>query len=297
MKNWNVACDYSINTELRDSGFTLPAGALFPSENGKSAEWYYARIGENESNNPSGQGQGTGNTPMPGNGQGKPDPLGELRDAPIGPDSDGEPAPSEQEWKQRAAQALQQAKMMGKVPGGLSRAVEQALKSRVDVRSLLLRFFSERSNADYSWSRPNARYLSQGLYLPALESRELGEIAIGIDTSGSVNAVSLQYARSILESIIEELSPAAVTVYYFDSEVASIDHFDKGDSLTWKPQGGGGTDFTPVLSAIEKDGNAVCAVIITDLDGPFPVSCGFPVIWLSTEEGNAPFGETVYLDR
>jgi len=297
MKNWNVACDYSINTELRDSGFTLPAGALFPSENGKSAEWYYARIGENESNNPSGQGQGTGNTPMPGNGQGKPDPLGELRDAPIGPDSDGEPAPSEQEWKQRAAQALQQAKMMGKVPGGLSRAVEQALKSRVDVRSLLLRFFSERSNADYSWSRPNARYLSQGLYLPALESRELGEIAIGIDTSGSVNAVSLQYARSILESIIEELSPAAVTVYYFDSEVASIDHFDKGDSLTWKPQGGGGTDFTPVLSAIEKDGNAVCAVIITDLDGPFPVSCGLPVIWLSTEEGTAPFGETVYLDR
>ena len=299
MKNWNVACDKAINQELSKSGFTLPQGALYPSgdEIGKSAEWIFARVREDETDDANGNGQGTGNTPMPGTGQGKPDPLGELRDAPIGPDSDGEPAPTEQEWKQKAAQAMSQAKMAGKMPAGLARDIQAALKAKIDVRSLLLRFFSERTNSDYTWNRPNARYIPCGLYLPALESRELGEIAIGIDTSGSVNAVSLQYARSILESIIEELSPAAVTVYYFDSEVASIDHFDKGDSLTWKPQGGGGTDFTPVLSAIEKDGNAVCAVIITDLDGPFPVSCGLPVIWLSTEEGTAPFGETVYLDR
>jgi predicted metal-dependent peptidase len=90
------------------------------------------------------------------------------------------------------------------MPGGLARSVQQALKPRIDVRSLLLRFFSERSTGDYSWTRPNSRYLSQGLYLPALESKALGEVAIMVDTSGSVNEVSLSYARSIVESVIDE---------------------------------------------------------------------------------------------
>jgi predicted metal-dependent peptidase len=297
MKNWNMACDYSINEELRESGFTLPNGALFPSEKGKSAEWHYARIREEKNQDSNGQGQGKGNTPQSGNGQGKPDPLGEVRDAPTESDSDGDPAPTEGEWKQRAAQALQQAKMMGKVPGGLARGIENALKTRVDVRSLLLRFFSERSNADYSWSRPNARYLSQGLYLPALESKALGEVAIMVDTSGSIDETSLAYARSIVESVIEETNPLAVVVYYFDAEVCSVDRFERGESLTWKPQGGGGTDFRPALDAIDADGNAVCVVCITDLAGTFPESCGLPVIWLSTTDDVAPFGETVPLDR
>jgi predicted metal-dependent peptidase len=137
-----------------------------------------------------------------------------------------------------------------------------------------------------------------GLYLPCLESKGLGEIAIAIDTSGSVDETSLAYARSILESTIEEVSPLAVTVYYFDSKVQSVDRFERGDTLTWKPQGGGGTDFTDVLKTIDRDGTAVCTVVITDLCGTFPVAPSLPVIWLSTEDGmTAPFGETVYLDR
>jgi predicted metal-dependent peptidase len=283
-KNWNVACDYSINQELKDSGFTLPPDALYPSESGKSAEWHYARVQES--------GNGTGN------GQGSSDSLGEVRDAPTGSDADGDPAPSEQEWKERAAQALNSAKMQGKMPGRLARAVQSALRPKLDVRSLLLRFFSERSTADYSWTKPNRRYIASGLYLPALESRELGEIAIGIDTSGSVDEVSLSYARSILESIIEECNPSAVSVFYFDAEVQSIDRFNRGDSVTWKPQGGGGTDFAPVLSAIDAEGTAVCAVIITDLCGNFPdTPPSLPVLWLSTTDDIAPFGETVPLER
>jgi predicted metal-dependent peptidase len=296
-KGWKIACDRAINHDLKESGFTLPDGVEYPTGNeiGKSAEWIFARIRQEDKPDPNGQGQGAGN--MPQQGQGKPDPLGEVRDAPTGPDNDGEYAPSEQEWKQRAASAMQQAKMAGNMPGGLSRNVQQALKAKIDIRSLLLRFFSERSNADFSWTRPNPRYIASGLFLPALESKTLGEVAIGIDTSGSVDAVSLQYARSIVESVIDELSPASVTVYYFDSEVASVDRFENGESLTWKPQGGGGTDFRPVLKAIENDGAAVCAVIITDLDGPFPISCNLPVIWLSTTDDIAPIGETVPIGR
>ena len=76
-----------------------------------------------------------------------------------------------------------------------------------------------------------------------------------------------------------------------------VDRFERGESLTWEPMGGGGTSFVEVLEAIELEGTAVCAVVITDLQGTFPDSCSLPVLWLATEEGTAPFGETVPIDR
>ena len=299
MKPWNEACDKAINSELRESGFTLPEGALYPSdsEKGKSSEWYYSHAQQDDKPDPNGQGNGQGNTA--GQGPSVPDPLGEVRDAPMGPDSDGEPAPTEHEWKQRAASALQQAKMQGKCPGGLARQVSQALKPKLDVRSLLLRFFSERSTGDYSWTRPNTRYMSQGLYMPALESKSLGNIAVFIDTSGSVDQTSLSYACGIVQSVIDECDPAGVTLYFADTKVCNVTRLEKGDPLTWEPKGGGGTDFRPVFKAIEDEGTAVCAVCLSDLDGTFPdIPPSIPCLWLSTEEyAIAPFGETVYIDR
>jgi predicted metal-dependent peptidase len=296
-ESWNVACDKSINHELRESGFTLPPDAYYPEhdEKGKSSEWYYSH-GQEEKDGDNGNGKGQGNPN--GQGKAKPDPLGELRDAPTGPDENGEDAPTEQEWKQKTAEALQQAKMQGKIPAGLARQVGQALKPTIDIRSLLLRFFSERSTGDFSWSRPNPRFIALGAYLPALESRALGEIALMVDTSGSVDQVSLDYARGILESVIDECDPLGVTLYFSDAEVCHVQRMEKGEPLTWEPKGGGGTDFRPVLEAIETDGNAVCAVCITDLEGTLPdVPPSFPTLWLCTTDLIAPFGETVPIDR
>ena len=71
--------------------------------------------------------------------------------------------------------------------------------------------------------------------------------------------------------------------------------FSQGEGVS---QGGGGTDFCPALDAIDKDGNAVCIVCITDLDGTLPdTPPAMPVIWLCTTDNVAPFGETVPLDR
>ena len=299
-KGWNVACDKSINHNLRESGFTLPDGGLFASgdEIGKSSEWIYARLPEDEKGNGKGKpGQGQGPS-QPGQGKPEPNPLGEVRDAPTGADADGTPAPTEQEWKQKAAEALQQAKLQGKAPGGLVRAVHETLKPQLDIRSLLLRFFSERSTGDYSWNRPNTRYIAQGLYLPALDSKALGNVAVFIDTSGSVDQTSLAYAAGIVQSVLDECDPVSVTLYFADTKVCHVERLEKGEPLTWKPKGGGGTDFCDVMRAIDEDGEAVCAVCISDLMGRFPdQGPGLPVIWLSTTELIAPFGETVPIGR
>ena len=333
-KDWNVACDKAINHDLREAGFKLPPDAYYSEgeEQGKSAEWIYAHTekpapqpkpepqpepdGEQEPNGPgdspvSGQGDEESDddeepSEEPGTGdagegegddegtQGTDDPLGEVRDAPTGPDETGEPAPTEDDWKQRVAAAATAAKAQGKLPGGLERSVQDALKPKVDTRSLLLRFFQERANADYTWTQPNSRYVPHGLYLPALKSNSLGRVAIMIDTSGSVDDEALALARGIVESVMEESKPAGFDLVFADAEVKRVERHEAGDPLTWEPQGGGGTDFCPALQHIEDEGEAVCIICITDLEGTFPdAEPSIPVLWLATEDHIAPFGETV----
>jgi predicted metal-dependent peptidase len=253
-----------------------------------------------------GDGDGDGGEPADGQGDGDGqagdgdpgDPLGEVRDAPTGPDENGDPAPTEQDWRERVAAAAVFAKGQGKYPASLERQVERVMKPSLDVKSLLLRFFTETAAADYAWSRPNRRYMPMGLYLPSLRSEGLGEIAMYVDTSGSMRNSDLEKAKAIIESVIEECNPLAVTVYYGDSDVAQVDRFEQGEPLEWRAKGGGGTDFRPIFEAVEKADSPVVAVVcISDLDGAFPHDLpAVPTMWLSTDEyATAPFGETVYI--
>jgi len=360
IERWNIACDKTINTHLKETGFTLPPDAYYSEgeEVGKSAEWIHGHLpdpnpqqpqpgededeqdeesededgetqpgesedeseddgdgdGESESDEESdedgagdGSGQGEDDSEsedeQDGNGGGKPDPLGECRDAPAGADADGDEAPSEQDWKEATQVAAALAESQGTMPGDMARAIADAMKPRVDVRSLLLRFMQEQAATDYSWSRPNTRYLSQGVYLPALHSNQMGEVAIMVDTSGSIDDVALAKARGIVQDVLDEVNPAGVTLYFADAQVCNVERLERGDSLTWEAKGGGGTDFRPALEAIEADeSQPVCCICITDLEGTFPpVPPEVPVMWLYTpsrwrigrEPLIAPFGETV----
>lgn len=283
---FNRAADYAINGDLKSSGFSLPAGGCFPdaTQLGKSAEWIYARLPDE----PKGKKPGKGNPA-----------AGEVRDAPTGPDAEGTPAPSEGEWKQRTAEALQAAKMAGSLPAGLSRMIEAALDTRVDIKALLLRFFTERVKADYSWTKPSSRYLHMGLYLPSLDSVSMGEVAVLVDTSGSTSSVALQFARGVLEQVLDEVQPAGVTLYFVDTQIHGVQRMERGDPLAWEPKGGGGTCFKSFFAEIEaSDTHPVCIVAISDLYASFPASCSIPTLWLTDSVGKeAPFGETIFIDR
>lgn len=290
-RRFNAACDLAINEYCG----TLPKGSLVATAEqlGKSAEWIYARLpeskpGKNGKPDPNGNGQGTG----------KPSPAGEVRDAPTGKDEDGNPAPTEGEWKQKTAEALQAAKMQGQLPSGLARMVEAALDKRIDLKSLLLRFFTERTRADFNWNMPSRRYAHMGLYLPSLESVRMGEVAILCDTSGSVTGPALQRARGFLEECLDEVQPAGVTLYMVDTKVHSVHRMEPGDPLTWEPKGGGGTSFASFFEEIERSENPpVCIIGISDLAASFGNAPTAPVLWLTdTQGGTAPFGEVVYCD-
>ncbi|MCK9513677.1 MAG: VWA-like domain-containing protein [Pigmentiphaga sp.] len=279
-KRWNIACDYAINGELAAAGFQLPAGALLDSQyTGKAAEWIYDRLPASEDGNGAGSGSG-----------GAGEPAGEVRDAPAPEDG----APSEEEWRQAVQQAANVAKARGNLPDSLDRFAKAAAAPAVDWKSVLARFAQESAKADYSWSRPNSRYLPRGLYLPALRSVAMGRIAVAVDTSGSVDDVLLAQFSAEISAIAAELAPEAIDVLYCDRRINRRETFEAGEPVKLSACGGGGTDFRPVFEALEGEDAPACLVYLTDLDGPFPASApDYPVLWAATSHDVAPFGETV----
>lgn len=287
-RRFNVACDYAINGVLRDAGFKLPDSALLDSQyDGRWAEWIYDRLPQS----PEGEGEGDGTGTGTGTGQPSPQP-GEVRDAP----SDTS-ATSETEWQQLTKQAERVAQSQGKLPAGLRRGIDDLTAARVDWRSVLRRFIQELTNADYTWTRPNVRYLASGLYLPSLRSYACGRLVVAVDTSGSVDAVLLSRFGSELQAIVDDVQPSSVDVVYCDAHVQRVDTYGPHDVIALSAVGGGGgTDFRPVFAHVDDDGNPPAALIyLTDMYGTFPTAMpDYPVIWCSSSTvDRAPFGDVV----
>jgi predicted metal-dependent peptidase len=215
-------------------------------------------------------------------------------------DGDGSPAEKEQqaaEWKDKVAQAAQAAKMMGKMSAGLERLVTEVLQPKVDWRDVWYRFFQRCKDDTRSYARPNRRFLAQGMYLPSASGETLGEVLFAIDCSGSINQQTIDQFAAEIRITKDDFNPMAIHLVYFDSEVSHYERFGRDDDLHVEPHGGGGTDFAPVFEFIkERQIEPIAIVFLTDLCcNSFGEQPDCPVLWVSTDEGTAPFGEVVVM--
>jgi predicted metal-dependent peptidase len=308
-RRWNEACDFAINPLLLDAGLSLPDGILVDHRfRGMSAEQIYNLREAEAQPQPGGQksasdGAGTesgetsekqGSTneataPVTEGG------IGQVLDAPL----PGEETPSVEEqareWSVAVNQAVTLSKQAGKTPVGLDRTLEGAAEAAVDWRELLRRLWSDTIPADSSWMRPNRRHIWNGLYLPGVVREGVGEIAIAVDCSGSVNGRLLRLFEAEVCSILEGQRPQCVHILYFDTEVHKVETYQAGEPVHLNPVGGGGTDFGPCFDWLDEHGiQPQTLVFLTDLCGTFPENePAYPVIWASTERRKAPFGSVV----
>jgi len=311
-----MACDYAINPMLLDAGLTLPKDVLIDDRfRGMSAERIYNLI-EEEKNQ---EGSSEQAESKPGGEAGAsedkapqsypnarepqtpstPGGVGQVLDArtPVGEEG---PSVSEQsrEWQIAVEQAESVARLAGKMPGGAVRTLEAAQSARVDWRELLRRAWSETTPADYSWMRPNRRHVWCGLYLPGITSEGVGEIAVAVDCSGSISARQLGLFEAEIRSILAGQRPKLVHVLYFDAAVQKVEMYQAGEPISLVPVGGGGTNFRPCFDWLRERGIVPqTLVLLTDLCGTFPIeSPPYPVIWASTENRRAPFGQVVSME-
>ncbi|MDP1573147.1 MAG: VWA-like domain-containing protein [Pseudomonadota bacterium] len=241
---------------------------------------------ENSGSGDGGQGESQGNNQPPPDGS----ECGQIR-----PCADDAQPELQADWSAAVLNAAKRAESMGRLPAGLERLMEDIKNPPQDWRAILRRFVQQNATSDYSWRQPNTRYMYAGLYMPALRSESMPPMVVAVDTSGSIDDLTLNQFTREIDSIVGDLQPEMVYVVYCDAEIHGVDTFERGEPITLNPKGFCGTDFRPVFDWVEEEGlQPSCLVYLTDLYGDFPPNPpAYPVMWGATSDYIPPWGESV----
>jgi predicted metal-dependent peptidase len=271
---WNYAGDYVINIVIKDAGFELSETWLYDEKyRDMSTEHVYDLLKPEEND--------------------KRPTFDEVLD---GATSAGDAAEKALEWEIAVQSAAQMAKAYGKLPKGMERFMEEMGEPQVPWQAVLQRFINQTSRNDYSWSRPSKRMIAHGYIMPSLYSENMGVLATGIDTSGSIDGPTLTAFGSEITAAFNASHPEKLINIYCDAKVAHVDEVDQGSGMPpFKAHGGGGTDFRPPFDWLEEhDVTPACMIYLTDGYGPFPEEQpDYPVLWCMTTHVVPPWGEHV----
>ena len=293
----NMACDYVINLQIRDydpnnemTDFPTDAqgnvlGLIDERFRGMDSAQVFKILEEDQQ---SGGGQGEGKDSLDGHEW---DEAQDMSDQ------------SKEEVAKEIEQALRQGSMLvGKMGGNVSREIGDMLVPKIDWREALRDFVKTamQGKDKTTWKRLHKRYIASDLIMPSSYSEQVGGIAIGVDTSGSIGGEELNQFLSEVKSICDEVSPEQIDLLYWDTHVASRETY-QGNELSnlvesTKPAGGGGTQPACVPKYMKKhDIRPECLIILTDgyipYQDPSDWAIEAPVLWCI--KGNSNFSESV----
>lgn len=290
-KAWNIACDVPVNAALHSAGFKLPNGVkISDGDMGKSAEECYIHV-KNKQKDKDKQSQQ--------NQQGQ----GEVRDQPAPNGGKMDQAQREQaikETMQDVASMAQQAKSSGfGLPGDIEAQLKDMLYPKADWKEVLRDVLTAKSNDDYSWHRPNRRFIGNGLYLPSMEANNsLETLVIAVDTSISISMDALRLFAGAINEILDDVPPQEVYIIYCDSKIQRVVHVCKGDyPLDIVATGRGCTSLCPPFNYIDE--NRIQPNILlyfTDLAGASPLTePPYPVYWI--DQGDNKINMEIFRHR
>ena len=201
-------------------------------------------------------------------------------------------------------EALRQGTLLaGKMGGNVDRSIQQMLEPKVDWREELRDFVAAISNEKEmsTWRKPSRRHLHTGTYLPSMYSETVGDIVVGIDTSGSIGNEELSQFLGEVQRVCELTNPSKLHILWWDTEVAGVDEFDQnnyeGLANRVKPAGGGGTDVECVFKYVDEHGlKPEAAIILTDGYTPWCDAPKYPTLFAMNTRVVAPFGKTVRIE-
>ena len=268
---WNAAGDCEINDDLVEDGLDLPVGLLpgkFGLEEGRTAEYYFQELMRQATVIGVVVQCGSGCTGHPAIYEENPD--GESAGT-------GGLDPLEQDIIRRmvatAVREHARAHGIGSVPDGLERWADLMLDPRVDWRraleSVVRRGVHLRAGAaDYTWHRPSRRDDSTEPVIRPGMTRPVPDIAVVVDTSGSMGDQDLARALAEIRDILTRVVPGdGIRVYSVDTDVASEGQVFNARQINLV--GGGGTDMGVGIEAAAATKPAAI-IVITDGLTPWP---------------------------
>lgn len=256
----NAACDYVINVQLVDGdngeGFIkMPKVGLFDEQyrSMDTAQVFhkiYDSLPEGD------DGRGVGNS-LDDHGWEEAEQLSEEEKGDL---------------EREVEEAIRQGVLVaGKLGSGGTRDLEALLKPQIDWRDVLREFISTTcAGNDFStWSRPNRKFISTGVYMPSGISQSVGELVVAVDTSASIGQHELTTFLSEIKSVCDNVRPDRIRLLYWDTEVCADETYNLTETDTLvqstKPAGGGGTDVRCVSEYMtEHKINPQAVIVFTD---------------------------------
>jgi predicted metal-dependent peptidase len=310
-QRWNIAGDIYIANVIEAEGFeSIALSENFMSQVGinrvnyrtMTTEAIYDALPKSKQQKQSqgnGQGKGQGRGKSGGcqhwNGEG-----GCYKEK-EGGSSSASRSQAEQRWRQNVIEAGQ---LAGNAPGAWRELVKAAMP-KPPFHVPLLDFLHRGMGGDSDWSMLNRRWLSRGMYMPQEYSQVMGEIAIAVDTSGSMDSnTQLREAFGYIRAFREE---HACKLHLIQCDHDCIDKAQYRVYEEWEPLpetfqvvGRGGTSFDPPFELVRERKIEPCVLIyITDGYGAcsVPKPPNYDVMWVVINGDSSftpPFGEVIH---
>jgi predicted metal-dependent peptidase len=305
---WNIANDYCVNADLVEHKVgekitTVPC--LFePKYKGLSSEEVYDEIMKNvkkislddlvnqmldEHLDGEGDGEGDGDN----KGKGRPrlteEEKRQIRD----------------EIKEAMLAAAQTVDGAGNIPAGVRRMIKELTEPQLNWRELLRMNLESTIKADYTWMRTSRKGWHMDAVMPGQKPDEMIDIAVAIDTSGSIGEAMLKDFLSEIQGIMDSFPAYKIHIVSFDTDVYNPKQYDSENldsMIDYDPQGGGGTDFECVWNYFKEQEIQPRRLIMFTDGYPFgswgdPDYCDTTFILHGTTTIVPPFGTHAYYEE
>jgi predicted metal-dependent peptidase len=307
---WNIANDYCVNADLVEhkvgEKITSVPCLFDPKYKGLSSEEVYDDIMKNVKKislddllnqmldeHLDGEGDGEGNGDGDNKGKGRPR-LSEEEKRQI-----------RDEIKEAMLAAAQTVDGAGNIPAGVRRMIKELTEPQLNWRELLRMNLESTIKADYTWMRTSRKGWHMDAVMPGQKPDEMIDIAVAIDTSGSIGEAMLKDFLSEIQGIMDSFPAYKIHIVSFDTEVYNPKQYDSENldsMIDYDPQGGGGTDFECVWNYFKEQEIQPRRLIMFTDGYPFgswgdPDYCDTTFILHGTTTIVPPFGTHAYYEE
>ncbi len=219
----------------------------------------------------------------------------------------GDTDSAEEEINTLIVQAMGAAKKQGNTPSSFLEVINEVIRPKIDLETLLHTYMTESFfDKKSDFSRPNRRFIHQGIYLPGYtQEQNRLNLYIALDRSMSIKKETFSKFLGIIDSVLRISSDFKVTVLPFDESV-DIDKIVTYDAQDIKPavvfeKGNGGTLFEPVVKYLNTQSEMESTLMVLS-DGFFKIESAPPMntLFLVSEKQNMKrfeaYGDVFYFD-
>ena len=260
---WNMAGDYVINWILKRERIGTVINKVKILLDPKYADWASEDVYDDLlQNNAAPQETLDVHLDLSGEGDSKADGDGEGKDG-KGNTGKGKPLPLSPEERKKLQDELKEAMIQaaqgagaGNVPGEIQRIINQLTEPKMNWRELIRASIESNIKNDFTFQRPNRKGWHTGAILPGMDRDQEIDIALAIDTSGSIDNQMLTDFVSEVAGIMEQFGEYRIRIWQFDTGVYGYDEFthdDGRDIREYEITGGGGTDFMVNWTHMEEN--------------------------------------------